>query len=163
MSSIDLELEGAGCDAAQLPDAHHGAWYQLLRVYGRVSEKMERALEAENHVAPGWYDVLVTLEKAEGGRLRMSELADKVILSRSGLTRLVDRLEREGLIRRASCPGDGRGFYAVVTEAGLAARRAAWPVLSRAMAREFAAHLSEEEARVMERALKRVADAAQSE
>lgn len=144
----------------ELSDVHHGAWYQLLRVYGRVSERVETQLAARGHVTGGWYDVLLTLEKAPGGRLRMSELADAVILSRSGLTRLVDRLEREGLLKREGCPGDKRGSYAVITVAGLAARMAAWPVLQRAMSELFAAHISDEEALVLERALKRVADAA---
>lgn len=144
----------------ELSDVHHGAWYQLLRVYGRVSERVEKQLAARDHVPGSWYDVLMTLETAPGGRLRMSELADRVILSRSGLTRLVDRLEREGLLRREGCPGDRRGSYAVITAAGLQARRAAWPTLSRAMAELFAAHISDEEALILERALKRVADAA---
>lgn len=156
----DLEMGAAREQGAALSDVHHGAWYQLLRVYGRVSERMAKQLAARDHIPSGWYDVLLTLEKAPGGRLRMSELADAVILSRSGLTRLVDRLEREGLLGREGCPGDKRGSYAVITEAGLAARLAAWPVLQRAMSELFAAHISDEEARVLERALKRVADAA---
>ena len=159
---MDLPTLETEPEAVELSDVHHGAWYQLLRVYGRVSERVEKRLETGDHVQGGWYDVLVTLEKADGGRLRMSELADEVVLSRSGLTRLVDRLEREGLIRREGCPNDGRGFYAVITDAGLAARAAAWPTVQRAMAELFARHVSDEEAAVLERALKRVADAAKA-
>jgi DNA-binding MarR family transcriptional regulator len=65
------------------------------------------------------YEVLLYLADAEGGRLRMRDLAESVILSRSGLTRLADRLERDGLLRRESCDSDARGAYAVITPAGL--------------------------------------------
>ena len=103
--------------------------------------------------------MLVTLEKAPHGRLRMNELAESVVLSRSGLTRLVDRLEREGLLQRENCPRDKRGCFATITEKGLAARRAAWPIQSRAMAELFVARVTPEEAEVLERVLGRVADA----
>lgn len=158
--NFDLKMVTARERASEVSDVHHGAWYQLLRVYGRVSERVAKQLAAGDHIPGSWYDVLLTLEIAPGGRLRMSELADEVLLSRSGLTRLVDRLEREGLLLREGCPGDKRGSYAVITEAGLAARLAAWPTLERAISELFAAHISDEEAAVLERALKRVADAA---
>ncbi|MGI8846318.1 MAG: MarR family winged helix-turn-helix transcriptional regulator, partial [Thermoleophilaceae bacterium] len=83
---------------------------------------MSRALDAELAAAHGLplssYEVLLFLAHSPEGRMRMAELADSVLLSRSGLTRLVDRLEREGLVRRESCPGDARGLNAVITDAG---------------------------------------------
>jgi DNA-binding MarR family transcriptional regulator len=83
---------------------------------------MTKALDAElvrEHGLPlSSYEVLLFLADAPGGRLRMSELADGVLLSRSGLTRLVDRMEREGLLRRERCEDDARGYHAVITEQG---------------------------------------------
>lgn len=87
---------------------------------------MERELVAEQNISLGSYDVLVNLARAPGRRLRMAELADAVILSRSGITRLVDRLERLGWVSRQRVVGDGRGVVAALTPAGLdTLRRAA--------------------------------------
>lgn len=82
-----------------------------------------RALETElaeaRELPLASYDVLVQLSEAPKRRLRMTELAERVLLSRSGLTRLVDRLEREGLVCREPCPDDARGLFAVATERGI--------------------------------------------
>ena len=148
----------SGKQSGKLGHAHHMAWYQMLRAHTAVNHRIERRLASEP-VSLGWYDVLVTLEKAPDGRLRMSELADNVVLSRSGLTRLVDRLEKAGLLRREKCEDDRRGFYAVITPEGRAARRAAWPRHSRSIAELFARHLSEDEANIVAGIMQRVADA----
>ena len=94
------------------------AWSAFLRAHARVTRQLERELQAEESLALADYDVLVQLALAGDRRLRMSELADRLLLSRSGITRLVDRLERDGLIRRKACDSDARGAYAVLTEAG---------------------------------------------
>jgi DNA-binding MarR family transcriptional regulator len=90
--------------------------------------RLERDLIEAVGMPLGWYDVLLQLAEAPEHRLRMAELADRVLLSRSGLTRLVDRLAAEGLVTRAPYPGDGRGLYTVLTDSGLARLRAAAPV-----------------------------------
>src|SRR5687768_9592355 len=82
-------------NSVAVPEAQHAAWYQLLRAHSKVTQRIESRLLQARQIAPHWYDVLVTLEKAPGQRLRMSELADNVVTSRSNLTRLVDRLEAE--------------------------------------------------------------------
>jgi DNA-binding MarR family transcriptional regulator len=145
--------------AVSIPQAQHAAWYQLLRAHGKVTQCLESRLLRAHQSPHHWYDVLVTLEKAPEQRLRLSELAENVVTSRSNLTRLVDRLEAEGLLRREPCPDDRRGFYAVLTEAGTRARLAAWPIVSQAIAELFAAHVSDEEAHITTEAL-RVADVA---
>lgn len=145
-----------------IPEAQHEAWYQLLRAHGRVSQCIESRLLGAQQIPGHWYDVLVTLEKAPHYRLRMSELAENVVTSRSNLTRLVDRLEAEGLLRRASCPNDRRGSYAVLTEAGAQARLAAWPVMSRSIVELFADLVSDDEAKLLIEVLRRVADNAPS-
>lgn len=95
------------------------AWRDLLRVHALLVRELDDELRRAHGLPLSSYDVLVQLEDAPDRRMRMSELADAVLLSRSGLTRLVERLERDGLLSRADCPGDARGSYAVLTDAGL--------------------------------------------
>lgn len=94
------------------------AWRGLLRAYASLARLVHSELEQEHGLPMTSYEVLHFLEEAEDGRMRMSDLADQVQLSRSGLTRLVDRLEREGLLFRCSCAHDARGAYACLTDAG---------------------------------------------
>jgi DNA-binding MarR family transcriptional regulator len=103
-------------------------WRAYLRTHGEMVRRLERDLAAAATIPLGWYDVLLQLAEAPDHRLRMAELADRVLLSRSGLTRLVDRLAAEGLVSRAPYPGDARGLYTVLTESGLARLREAAPI-----------------------------------
>jgi DNA-binding MarR family transcriptional regulator len=95
-----------------------GAWRGLLRVHTALVKALDAELSAEHDLPLSSYEVLITLESAPGRKRRMAELADSVLLSRSGMTRLVDRLERDGLLMRDTCTDDGRGCYAVLTERG---------------------------------------------
>ena len=97
-----------------------GAWREFLRVHATLTRELDEELRRAHGLPLSSYDVLVTLESAAGRQMRMSELADAVLLSRSGLTRLVERLERDGLLQRADCPDDARGSLAVLTDAGMA-------------------------------------------
>ena len=94
------------------------AWRGLLRVHAALSKALDAQLEAEHGLPLTSYEVLMYLSDAEGGRMRMNDLASSVLLSRSGLTRLVDRLERDGYLERCSCAHDARGAFAVLTAAG---------------------------------------------
>jgi DNA-binding MarR family transcriptional regulator len=94
------------------------AWRGLLRVHAALSKELDAQLEAEHGLPLTSYEVLMYLSDAEGGRMRMHDLASSVLLSRSGLTRLVDRLERDGYLERCSCAHDARGAFAVLTLAG---------------------------------------------
>ena len=125
----------------------------------RLIREIDAELARIGVIGADLYDVLLGLERAPEQRLRLSELADHIVLSRSGLTRLVDRLEKQGLLRRERCPEDRRGAYAVLTDAGRDALRQAWPVYREAINRHFAAHLRNEEASVMRQALARVLEA----
>ena len=102
-------------------------WRTFLRAHAQVVRSLEHDLMSAHEMPLAHYDVLVQLSEAPGRQLRMTELAERVLLSRSGLTRLVDRLEREGLVRREACPSDARGTLAVLTDAGVARLREAWP------------------------------------
>jgi DNA-binding MarR family transcriptional regulator len=95
------------------------AWRTLLIAHAQLTRRLEAELAAEHDLPLASYDVLVQLAEGDEGGLRMIELADRVLLSRSGLSRLVDRLVREGLVERAPCLEDARGTLAVLTEAGL--------------------------------------------
>ncbi len=113
---------------AQTPTSTElGAWRSFLRAHAQLTRTLEAELLAAHELPLPSYDVLLHLAEAPGRRLRMTELAEQVLLSRSGLTRLVDRLERDGLVERAACPNDARGTHAVLTDAGLARLRAAAP------------------------------------
>jgi DNA-binding MarR family transcriptional regulator len=103
-------------------------WRSFLVAHAQVVAALERDLSAGAALPLAWYDVLVQLVEAPERRLRMAELADRVLLSRSGLTRLVDRLQREGLVVREPVPGDARGLYTVLTPAGFVRIRDATPV-----------------------------------
>jgi DNA-binding MarR family transcriptional regulator len=94
------------------------AWRGLLRVHAALTKALDAELVREHELPLSSYEVLLFLCDAPEGRMRMSELADGVLLSRSGLTRLVDRMERDGLLRRRRCEDDQRGYFAEVTEKG---------------------------------------------
>jgi DNA-binding MarR family transcriptional regulator len=95
-----------------------GAWRGLLRVHSALVKALDAELLAEHDLPLTSYEVLINLQAAPERRRRMAELAEGVLLSRSGMTRLVDRLEREGLLERDACVDDGRGTFAVLTEKG---------------------------------------------
>lgn len=133
------------------------AWKALLRAHAAALTRIEARLVEAGSVPLTSYDVLLELSAAPGRNLRMAELAERVVLSRSGLTRLVERLEREGYLKREPCEEDRRGTRAVLTEAGLKALKAAWPTYAEGIRADFAAFLNEEEAAVLAKVLVRVA------
>lgn len=94
------------------------AWRGLLRAHACLAKRLDSALEREHGLPMTSYEVLHRLDESGSGRMRMCDLADQAQLSRSGLTRLVDRLERDGLLERCSCDHDARGAYACLTELG---------------------------------------------
>jgi DNA-binding MarR family transcriptional regulator len=133
------------------------AWRSFLRAHARVTRVLDAELTAECDLSLGSYEVLVHLSEAPARALRMTDLADRIVLSRSGLTRLVDRMEREGLVRRESCPSDLRGTNAVLTAEGLAKLRAAAPVHLRGVREHMVSQLTEKETAVLAEALGRIA------
>lgn len=90
----------------------------MLETHSRLIGRLDAELEREHGLQLTAYEVLMYLGDAPSQKLRMGELADRLLLSRSGITRLVDRLERDGLVARRRCDEDGRGFDAVLTSAG---------------------------------------------
>ena len=149
--------------AGGLEQGREEAWRALITAHAAAVEGIERGLVEAGLPSLGWYDVLLELSAAPGCQLRMHELASAVVLSRSGLTRLVDRLEKAGLLRREPDPADGRGSFAVLTDEGARMREKMWPVYARGIAEHFGAHVSDEEAEVLSRALGRVRAASRAD
>ncbi len=145
--------DGGGCEISDgqserfgLSDGRHRSWGALLMAHARATERVGRRVEAEGGLPLDWYDVLLVLEHAPEGRLRMGELAEHVTLSRSGLTRLIDRMEAAGLVQRHLCPSDRRAFETSLTSKGREARAQSWPIYAHAIAEGFGSRYSEEEA-----------------
>lgn len=134
------------------------AWRRFLRAHALVTRRLESDLLTEQQLPLASYDVLVQLVEAPQHRLRMSELAEKVLLSRSGLTRLVDRLEREGLVGREPCEDDARGLYTVMTAAGYERLRGATGTHLRGVAQHGMGRLDDAEARQLSALLARMLD-----
>jgi DNA-binding MarR family transcriptional regulator len=145
------------------PDpAHLAAWRLLLETHAVLTERLAHELVSERGLPLSRYDVLLNLAEAPGGRLRMQELSESVLLSKSGLSRLVDRMVEAGLVRRERCEADRRGWYAVVTDQGRSALRRAAPTHLRGIQEHFASHLDAEEVQVLTTALGRVVAAARA-
>ncbi len=143
-----------------LSGQHLAAWRNFLKVHATVIDRIDHDLLADERLPLSSYDVLIELYEAPERRLRMHELAERVVLSRSGLTRLVDRLEAEGLLTRDRCGTDRRGAYAVITGQGIAALRRTWPIYAQGISQCFAQWLTPEEAEVLESAFGRILQAA---
>jgi len=132
------------------------AWVAFLRAHAAIVRRLEAELEAETNLSMAEYDALVQLAAADQRRLRMSELADRVVLSRSGISRLVDRLEARGWVKRTSCPTDARGVWAILTPVGLDTLREATPVHLRGIERHFLRPMDDADREALARALEKV-------
>ena len=148
-------------EAPELLDrAELGAWRGLLRVHSRMTKALDAELIADHGISLSSYEVLLFLADAPDGQLRMSELADGVLLSRSGLTRLVDRMERDGLLRRERCEDDARGFNALITAEGRELFQSARRTHLDGVRELFLSHLSDDELRTLARLWEKVAPGA---
>ena len=107
-----------GPSSSLLDERELAAWKGLLIAHSRLVHELDAELEREHGLPLSSYEVLMNLADADGNRLRMGELADRLLLSRSGITRLADRLEKQGLIARERCHDDGRGYFALLTDRG---------------------------------------------
>ena len=134
------------------------AWRAYLRAHSKITRCLEAELLTEKKLSLGAYDVLIQLAEAPERRLRMAELAQAVLLSRSGVTRLVDRLERAGLVHRARVDSDGRGVIAELTQDGLDTLRDAAPTHLSGVFRHFVAKLDEEQLEGMRESCSQLAE-----
>jgi DNA-binding MarR family transcriptional regulator len=138
---------------ARRPDPERLAvWQSFTEAHARVTTKLARELDDETDLPLTWFEVLGQLIDANG-RLRMQELAQRTVMNKSSLTRVVDRLEDEGFVEREACADDGRGQFAVLTREGRAAYRSAQPSHLHAVQREFAQHLTDSDVVALQRVL----------
>jgi DNA-binding MarR family transcriptional regulator len=140
---------------SELPGSGFNAWRALLRAHATLIRTLETDLERKTGLALADFDVLAQLALA-GGDLRMTELATKALISRSGMTRRVGRLVDEGLVRRANADTDARGVVVALTEAGLDRLKETAPVHARAITQLFVSQLDDQELAVLETALDKV-------
>ena len=131
-------------------------WRRFLHVHATIRRRLERELLDEQGIGLGEYEVLLILAYADERRLRMSELADRLVLSRSGATRLVDRLQADGLVERVICDTDRRGQWAQLTDAGYQRLRTASPTHLRGVGEHFLGRLAPAELRDLNATLERL-------
>lgn len=120
-------------------------WFSFVRAHRLMIREVESRLAAAKLPVYAWYDVLWGLESGPGGTRRMHELADALAIERYNLTRLVDRLEQEGLVQRARSAEDGRAAFATITKEGRALRKKMWKVYEGTVAEVFLSQFSAEE------------------
>ena len=134
------------------------AWRAYIAATFLVEDAIDRQLQQDAGMPHLYYSILANLSETPERRLRMADLADRVLLSRSGLTRLIDRLQAEGLVRREPSPDDARGTFTVLTGEGMSRLRAAAPVHLAGIRRHWLAHFDDDELREIGALLRRVAD-----
>ena len=157
---IDSQTDVAGLLArlveAELPEGRGlDSWLSLLQAHATLMRRLESDLEEETGLALADFDVLAQLASA-GGELRMTELAARALISRSGMTRRVARLVDEGFVRRADADADGRGVVVALTNAGIGRLAETAPVHARGISKLFVEQLDDQELEVLERALGKV-------
>ena len=138
-------------------DSCVAAWRGLLVAHSRLVPAVEADLRAAGQIPLSWYDVLLELSAAPGNRLRMSELGERVVLSRSRVSRVVDELAAAGLAERQPDVADGRSSFAVLTRRGKDALRRAWPVYREAIHRHLASRLTAQQCRELAALLEQAA------
>ncbi|PKA68193.1 DNA-binding MarR family transcriptional regulator [Pseudomonas baetica] len=137
-------------------------WFRFVRAHRCLIREIERRLAAAGLPAYAWYDALWGLESGPEGTRRMSELADVMAIERYNLTRLVDRLEAEGLVTRSRASDDGRGAHAAITESGKVLRKKMWKIYEGAVDELFLSQFDDEQQRFFSEALERAARAARN-
>jgi DNA-binding MarR family transcriptional regulator len=138
------------------------AWTRLIKAERLALARVEAALKQAGHPPLAWYDVLLELERAGETGLRPFELERALLLAQYNLSRLLDRIEREGLIERAPCPQDGRGHVLRLSARGRALRNAMWPVYAQAIEAAAGSCFDETEAKTLSALLARIIEAAAS-
>jgi DNA-binding MarR family transcriptional regulator len=141
---------------AQLRLDETRAWHAFLQAHHRVLRELDRELEAEEGLSLGAYELLLWLAQAPEHSMRMVDLAEVVLLSPSGLTRLVDRLVQQDLVERLPCPEDRRATYAHLTPTGLERFRRAARVHTRGIREHFTGRLQPEQLRALTEVLEHV-------
>ena len=152
--------EGADLRPLSPQDPRIEPWRAFLQAHARVTRRLDEELRAEHDLSLAEYDALLTIANAPDRRIRMRQLADRVILSKSGVTRLIDRLVLDGLVQRDACLSDARGAEAVLTPAGLDRLRRASRTHLRGIDEHFISAVDEGDLSVIQRSMRAVAEGA---
>jgi DNA-binding MarR family transcriptional regulator len=139
-------------------DPRLAPWRAFMRAHAQLSRRLDEDLRAEHGLSHQEYVALLFLAESPDRRLRMGRLAEVLILSKSGATRLIDRLVEDGLVERLSCPSDARGAEAQLTQQGLNRLRTAAPTHLRGIADYFLSAIDQPDLEVIQRAMTDVAD-----
>lgn len=154
MSATRLEESGGPRACPDTLDA----WAQLLRASQRLLRHVERDLKQAGFPPLAWYDVLRELDAADGKRLRQFEIEERAAMTQYNLSRLLDRLESQGLVRREGCPNDRRGNFVTPTPEGFRLKAEMWPVYQQAIARHFGKTVTPPDARALAAVLRPLAE-----
>jgi DNA-binding MarR family transcriptional regulator len=158
MAPRGAEAKAASTRSPRIDQERLASWRALLNANAAATRAIEAELKQAELPPLAWYDLLWPLYAAPARRLRMNELLQRAVLSRTGLVRLVDRIEAAGLLRREPVPEDGRGAYATITDAGIETLRRMWPVYARGIERHFLEPVGDDAPRlrrVLERVVRR--------
>lgn len=139
-------------------DPRLAPWRAFLTAYMQVARRLDEELRVEHGLSLQEYGALLSLVEAPDHRIRMSRLAEALLLSKSGVTRLVDRLVEDGLVTRSSCSSDARGAEATLTDAGIERLRSASPTHLRGISAYFLEAIPDDDIAAVHRAMQRVAD-----
>ena len=142
LANATIAMPGTEAQRTSLSPQELAAWRGMLEVHARVTQQLDAEMQSEHDLSLSAYEVLMFLADAPEHRMRMSEIAERVLLSRSGCTRLVDRLVSRGYASRCAAASDGRGLYAQLTDAGLTKLVAARATHHDGIRRLFLDHLS---------------------
>jgi DNA-binding MarR family transcriptional regulator len=156
-----MDIMELGRELLTLPRLN--AWGAFLTAHKALETILNRELEAACGLPLTWFDALAQLRMAPGHRLTMTQLASALLFSKSGLTRLVDRMVEAGLVERLARPGDRRSLHIALSGAGEEKFRQALPIHLNHVKRHFAAHIDDRETKAVESALMRIAAAVRSE
>jgi DNA-binding MarR family transcriptional regulator len=137
---------------------HLQAWRALLRAQAGLACNLERELMEAEGLPLAWYEVLLVLDRAPEGAVRLQRLMDTVLMTKSGVSRLIDRMETAGLVARTGCPSDRRGAFAVITDSGREKLGRAAPVHASGIDRHLASVLDDDQAARLRDALSAIAD-----
>ena len=137
-------------------DTETEAWMGLVKAQQLLYRKVEEELKKKGYPCLNWYDVLWELDRAEDGSLRLNDLGKRVLFDKYNVTRIVQRLEEEGLVSRTQCPIDGRGIFACITDKGRMLRREMWPVYKETVKKSFFSKFNKKELKELKNFIERI-------